>query len=59
MTHDELIQCPFERRNVGPQGAILLRHNRAHEKRCVSTLRYRQHPAWSQHNCGFEVSEAA
>jgi hypothetical protein len=51
---DELI---FERRNVGPQGAILLRRNVAHEKRCVSTLRYREHPLWSEHVCGLRVED--
>lgn len=56
---DELIQTPFERRNVGPQGSILLRVNRPHEKMCVSTIRYRQHPLWSDHACGLRIEEAA
>lgn len=56
---DELPFSPFERRNVGPHGAILLRRNREHEKRCISTLRFRQHPAWSQHTCAITIEEAA
>ena len=45
----------FERRNVGTQGAILFRRNREHEKRVISTLRFREHPAWSQHHCPYRV----
>lgn len=56
---DELLQTPFERRNAGPQGAILLRVNREHEKRCIVTIRFREHPAWSQHNCPYRIEEAA
>lgn len=56
---DELTFCPFERRNVGPHGAILLRRNVSHEKKCVVTIRYRNHPLWSQHMCGFRAEEAA
>lgn len=55
----ELHGRQFERRNVGPHGAILLRRDRWHEKLCVQTLRYRQHPAWSEHACGLRVTEAA
>ena len=45
----------FERRNVGTQGAILFRRNREHEKRVISTLRFREHPAWSSFDSSYRV----
>ena len=59
MMPDELILSPFEREVVGPHGAILLRRNPAHASQCSAAIRRRSHPAWSQFNCGFTVSQGA
>jgi hypothetical protein len=56
MTQHELTPCPFDRRIVGPHGAILLRQNHDHAKQCVTAIRRRTQPHWSQLKCDYEVA---
>ena len=60
MTSDELpFYCLFERRIVGPQGAVLLRRHIPHVKQCVKAIQRRDHPEWSSQRTDFRVEEAA
>jgi hypothetical protein len=55
--HGELDMCPFERRIIGGGGAVLLRVDRDHAKRCVEAIRRRNPPAWSLQGASYHVSE--